>query len=183
MFRFDGISFTDKEVFGDRSPQARLATAKEYSRRGYDYLRQRDFEKAENSYSMSIFTLENVLREHGEITEIMRELSRSYSMRCTLCRLVTDEKKRSEAEGWAKKALEIDEKIAKKEGTPQAYDDLACSYDTMGGVACDVSYCEKALAIWRDLHKKYPKESLYVKRIEDEEFNIRKLKEYISRKK
>ena len=98
-------------------------------------------------------------------------------------RMSTDEKKRSEATEWLKKSLVIDEKLAELSGTPQAYDDLACSYSGLGAMTYDISYCEKALAIWQDLHRKYPNEQLYGKRIETEQFNIGKLKELISGKK
>ena len=77
---------------------------------------------------------------------------------------------------------EIDEKLAEQSGTPQAYDDLACSYSGLGGTTFDISYCEKALAIWERLHAQYPQERLYAKRIEDEKYNIEKLKTYLSRK-
>ena len=164
------------------SQESKLEAAVHDLSEGDKYIRQRDFAEAEKWYMKSISALEP-LAQRSESADIRRELSRAYSMMSVVCRMVTDEKKRSQAAVWLKKSVEIDEKLAKSIGTPKAYDDLACSYSGLGGSTLDITYCEKALAIWQELHRKYPQEHLYVKRIEDEQFNIRKLKEYISRTK
>lgn len=164
----------------DNSPESKLRTAAEYSKKGDDHTRRHEFAEAEKWYLKSLSILEPLSRQI-ESTRILRELSRIYSMLSVLGRAVTDEKKRREAVVWLKKSLEIDEKLAAEAGTPQAYDDLACSYSGLGDLALDVTYCEKALAIWQDLHKRYPNEPLYEKRIKDEQYNIQKLKEYLNR--
>ena len=164
------------------SPESQLKTAAEYMKKGDDLTRRHEFAEAEKWYLKCLSILEP-LSEQYESTYILRELSRTYSMLNVLGRAVTDEKKRAEAPGWLKKSLEIDEKLAEQSGTPQAYDDLACSYSGLGGTTFDISYCEKALAIWERLHAQYPNERLYAKRIEDEKYNIEKLKAYLSRTK
>lgn len=61
---------------------------------------------------------------------------------------VTDKKKRREATEWAKKSVEIDEKLAEKEGTAKAYDNLATSYANLAVATGDLILCDKALQIW-----------------------------------
>ena len=163
------------------SPESKMKTAASYLQKGNEHTRRHEFAEAEKWYLKCLSILEP-LSQQVESTQVLRELSRTYSMLSALGRAVTDEKKRREAAVWLKKSLEIDEKLAAQAGTPQAYDDLACSYSGLGALSLDITHCEKALAIWRDLHRKYPNEPLYEKRIRDEEYNIGKLKEYLSRK-
>ena len=172
--------FKKNEKKGNDTPESRLETASEYFQQGYTLTARHEFAEAEKWYLKCLSILEP-LSQQSESTQILRELSRTYSMLSVLGRAVTDEKKRREAVVWLKKSLEIDEKLAKSVGTPQAFDDLACSYSGIGASTLDVSYCEKALAIWQDLHRQYPHEHLYEKRIEDEQDNIKKLKEYLRR--
>ena len=174
--------FLRKKEIKEGSPESRLKTADDYMKKGDDLTRKHEFGEAEKWYLKCLEILEPLSKQY-ESTYVLRELSRTYSMLNVLGRAVTDEKKRSEAPGWLKKSLEIDEKLAEQSGTPQAYDDLACSYSGLGGTTFDISYCEKALAIWERLHAQYPNERLYVKRIEDEKYNIEKLKAYLSRTK
>ncbi len=164
------------------SPESKFETASSYMKKGDELTRRHDFAEAEKWYLKCLSILEP-LSHQVESTHIQRELSRTYSMLSVMGRMTTDEKKRREAVAWLKKSLEIDEKLAAESGTAQAYDDLACSYSGLGGMALDTTYCEKALAIWQELHRKYPNERQYVKRIEDEQYNIGKLKEYHSRNK
>ncbi len=173
--------FLRKKEIKEGSPESRLKTADDYMKKGDDLTRKHEFGEAEKWYLKCLEILEPLSKQY-ESTYVLRELSRTYSMLNVLGRAVTDEKKRSEAPGWLKKSLEIDEKLAEEAGTPQAYDDLACSYSGLGGTTFDISYCEKALAIWERLHAQYPQERLYAKRIEDEKYNIEKLKTYLSRK-
>ena len=173
--------FLRKKEIKEGSPESRLKTADDYMKKGDDLTRKHEFGEAEKWYLKCLEILEPLSKQYDS-TYILRELSRTYSMLNVLGRAVTDEKKRSEAPGWLKKSLEIDEKLAEQSGTPQAYDDLACSYSGLGGTTFDISYCEKALAIWERLHAQYPQERLYAKRIEDEKYNIEKLKTYLSRK-
>ena len=173
--------FLRKKEIKEGSPESRLKTADDYMKKGDDLTRKHEFGEAEKWYLKCLEILEPLSKQY-ESTYVLRELSRTYSMLNVLGRAVTDEKKRSEAPGWLKKSLEIDEKLAEQSGTPQAYDDLACSYSGLGGTTFDISYCEKALAIWERLHAQYPQERLYAKRIEDEKYNIEKLKTYLSRK-
>lgn len=162
------------------TPEAKLQTAADYIKKGDEFTSRHEFAEAEKWYLKCLSILEP-LSQQFDSPQILRALSRTYSMLSVLGRAVTDEKKRKEAVVWLKKSLEIDEKLAGLSGTPQAYDDLACSYSGLGDLALDITYCEKALAIWQDLHKRYPNERLYEKRIEDEKYNIGKLKEYLSR--
>ncbi len=164
------------------SPESQMETAAGFMKKGDDHTRRHEFAEAEKCYLQCLSILEPLSKQY-ESTQLLRELSRTYSMLNVLGRAVTDEKKRSEAVVWLKKSLEIDEKLAEQAGTAQAYDDLACSYSGLGDSALDITYCEKALAIWQDLHRRYPNERLYEKRIEDEQYNIGKLKEYLSRRK
>ncbi len=164
------------------SPESKFEKAAEYSKRGDELTRQHDFSEAEKWYLQGLAILEPLERQYDSLP-IKRELSRTYSMLSVMGRMSTNEKKRRDAVEWQKKSLEIDEKLAEQTGTPQVYDDLACSYSGLGDLALDITYCEKALAIWQDLHRKYPYERLYEKRIEDEQYNIAKLKEYLSRTK
>ena len=173
--------FLRKKEIKEGSPESRLKTADDYMKKGDDLTRKHEFGEAEKWYLKCLEILEPLSKQY-ESTYVLRELSRTYSMLNVLGRAVTDEKKRSEAPGWLKKSLEIDEKLAEQSGTPQAYDDLACSYSGLGGTTFNISYCEKALAIWERLHAQYPQERLYAKRIEDEKYNIEKLKTYLSRK-
>lgn len=172
--------FWKKNKGKNDSPESKLEAAAALSRQGDDHTRRHEFAKAEQFYLKCISILEPLAQQDGS-ANVLRELSRSYSMLSALGRAVTDEKKRREAVVWLKKSLEIDEKLAAQTGTPQAYDDLACSYSGLGALALDTAYCERALAIWQDLHDQYPGERLYEKRIEDEKYNIEKLKEYIRR--
>ena len=164
------------------SPEEKLQTAAEYFRQGDAHTRRHEFDEAEKWYLKCVSVLEPLSRQYDS-PQIQRELSRAYSMMNVMGRMTTDFKKRNEAAEWLKKSLAIDEKLAAQAGTPQAYDDLACSYSGLGGMTLDPSYCEKALSIWRDLHKKYPNEPLYEKRIKDEEFNIGRLKEILNNRK
>ncbi len=164
------------------SPESKLETAAAYSKKGDEHTRRHEFAEAEEWYLKCLSILEPLSRQ-ADSAHIQRELSRTYSMLSALGRVVTDEKKRSEAVVWLKKSLEIDEKLARQDGTPRALDDLACSYSGLGGTSLDITYCEKALAIWEDLHRQYPNEPLYAKRIEDEQYNIGKLRAYLSRSK
>lgn len=77
----------------------------------------------------------------------------------------------------------MDLKLAKASGTPQSYDDLACSYSGLGSLTNDISLQEKALSIWQDLQRKYPEEALYRERIETEISNIEKVRAYLKRKR
>ena len=173
--------FWKKNKDKNESPESKLREAADYSKKGDELTRRHDFAEAEKWYLKSIDILEPLSRQYDS-PQIMRELSRAYSMMNVMGRMTTDEKKRKEAVEWLKKSLEIDEKLAAQAGTPQAYDDLACSYSGLGGMTLDASYCEKALSIWRDLHRKYPNERLYAKRIEDEEYNIARLKELTNKR-
>ena len=174
--------FRKKDKKDNESAGSNLESAAAFMQKGDECTRRHDFAEAEKWYLKSLSVLEP-LSQQDKSNRTRRLLSRTYSMLSVLGRAVTDEKKRREAADWLKKSLEIDEKLAAQAGTAEAYDDLACSYSGLGGLALDVSYNEKALAIWRDLHRKYPNEPLYEKRIEDEQYNIGKLKEYLSRKK
>ena len=87
----------------------------------------------------------------------------------------TDEKKRKEAIGWAKKSVEIDEKIVAQAGTPDAYDCLATSYSNLGAATMNIILCDKALQIWMKLQKEYPDNPLYAKRVETQQYNNRQL--------
>ena len=166
-------------LFGKKKandPGAGLEKAAGYSLKGDELTRRHEFAEAEKWYLKAIAVLEP-LAEQGGSMKVMRELSRAYSMMSVLGRAVTDEKKRAEAAGWLKKSLLIDEKLAEADGSPQAWDDLACSYSGLGAMTLDAAYSEKALAIWNDLKRKHPENAAYAKRVADEEFNIKKIKE------
>ncbi len=173
--------FKKKDKKNDDSADSKLEQAAAYSQKGDECTRQHNFPEAEKWYLQCLAIMEP-LAQQDHSTRVQRQLSRTYSMLSVMGRMSTDARKRSEAAAWLKKSLEIDEKLAIRAGTAQAMDDLACSYSGLGGLSLDVTYCEKALAIWKDLHKRYPGERLYEKRIEDEQFNIAKLKEYLSKR-
>ena len=88
---------------------------------------------------------------------------------------VADEKKRKAAAEWAKKAVELDEKMVEEAGTPDAYDCLATSYSNLGAATLDIMLCDKALQIWMNLQKQYPENPLYASRVETQQYNNRQL--------
>lgn len=174
--------FKKKDKKNDDSVESKLEQAAAYFQKGDEYTRQHNFPEAEKWYLQCLAIAEPLAKQDNS-TRVQRQLSRTYSMLSVMGRMSTDAQKRSEAAAWLKKSLEIDEKLAIRAGTAQAMDDLACSYSGLGGLALDITYCEKALAIWKDLHNRYPNERLYEKRIEDEQYNIAKLQEYLSKRK
>ena len=96
-------------------------------------------------------------------------------MLCVRGLAVADEKKRSEAVTWAKRAIAIDEKLVEEGGTADAYDALATSYSNLGAATMNIQLCDKALQIWMKLQEQYPNNRLYAKRVEDQQYNNRQL--------
>ncbi len=129
------------------SPESKLEEAAAYFQKGDGHLKRRAFAEAEERYLKCLSVLEPLSRQ-SESTRILRELSRTYSMLSVTGLAVTDKKKRREATEWAKKSVEIDEKLAEKEGTAKAYDNLATSYANLAAATGDLILCDKALQIW-----------------------------------
>ena len=156
------------------APESRLKEAEELYKKGEASVKLHDFSRAESSFLKCVSILEP-LSENHESRTIQRKLSQAYSMLSVLGLAVTDEKKRKEAVSWAKKSVEIDEKLAAEAGTPDAYDALATSYSNLGAATLDIMLCDKALQIWMKLQKEYPNNPLYAKRVETQQYNNRQL--------
>ena len=156
------------------SPEARLQEAEDFYKKGEACTKMQDFAKAESWFKKCLAILEPLAEEHESRT-LQRKLSQTYSMLSVLGLAVADEKKRKEAVGWAKKSVEIDEKLAAQAGTPDAYDNLATSYSNLGAATMDIMMCDKALQIWMKLQKEYPNNPLYAKRVETQQYNNRQL--------
>ena len=133
-------------------------------------------EEAERWYKKSLEILEEA-RQGTETPEILRFLSRTYSMLGNLGLASREEQKRREAAVWLRKSLEIDEMKAEAAGTNEIYDDLAVSYHNLGLLEQDVSLLEKALAIWEKLERDCPEVPLYHRRVSDTRVAIEKIRE------
>lgn len=144
------------------------------------YTMQKRYAEADQWYRESYEIQEEVLKD-TDTPVVWRLLSRTCSMLGNLGFTSLDPVKRGEAIEWHRKALDMDLKLAEALGTPQSYDDLACSYSGLGGLTNDISLKEKALSIWQDLRRKYPEEDLYRERVETEISNIEKVRAYLKR--
>ena len=158
----------------NESPEAKLKKADEHYKGGVAYLQTGQFDKAEKELRSCLSILEPLTQQHESRT-LQRKLSQTYSMLCVRGLAVADEKKRSEAVEWAKKAVAIDEKLVEQGGTADAYDALATSYSNLGAATMNIVLCDKALQIWMKLKEQYPDNPLYVKRVEDQQYNNRQL--------
>lgn len=156
------------------SPEKKLQEADDYYKKGVAYTQLQQFSQAEKWFLKCLSILEP-LAQQNESRTLQRKLSQTYSMLSVLGLAVTDQQKRKEAIEWSKKAVEIDEKIVKQAGTPDAYDNLATSYSNLGAATGDIILCDKALQIWMNLQKEYPDNPLYAKRVEDQQYNNRQL--------
>ena len=158
----------------NESPEAKLKKADEHYKGGVAYLQTGQFDKAEKELRSCLSILEPLTQQHESRT-LQRKLSQTYSMLCVRGLAVADEKKRSEAVTWAKKAIAIDEKLVEEGGTADAYDALATSYSNLGAATMNIQLCDKALQIWMKLQEQYPNNRLYAKRVEDQQYNNRQL--------
>ena len=156
------------------SPELKIKEAEDSFKKGEAFTKLHDFAKAEKCFLKSVSILEPLAEQHDART-LQRKLSQTYSMLSVLGLAVADEKKRKEAVVWAKKAIEIDEKLVAEAGTPDAYDNLATSYSNLGAATLDIMLCDKALQIWMKLQKEYPDNPLYAKRVETQQYNNRQL--------
>ncbi len=156
------------------SPELKLREAEESFKKGEAYTKLHDFAKAEKCFLKCVSILEPLSEQH-EARTLQRKLSQTYSMLSVLGLAVTDEKKRKEAVAWARKSVDIDEKLVAQGGTPDAYDNLATSYSNLGAATLDIMLCDKALQIWMKLQKEYPDNPLYAQRVETQQYNNRQL--------
>ena len=156
------------------SPELKIKEAEDSFKKGEAFTKLHDFTKAEKCFLKSVSILEPLAEQHDART-LQRKLSQTYSMLSVLGLAVADEKKRKEAVVWAKKAIEIDEKLVAEAGTPDAYDNLATSYSNLGAATLDIMLCDKALQIWMKLQKEYPDNPLYARRVETQQYNNRQL--------
>ena len=155
-------------------PEAKLKEADASYEKGVNSIRLGQLGQAENEFLKCVSLLEPLSKEHESRT-LQRKLSQAYSMLSVCGLAVADEKKRSGAVEWAKKAVAIDEKLVEQGGTADAYDALATSYSNLGAATMDIMLCDKALQIWMKLQEQYPNNPLYKKRVEDQQYNNRQL--------
>ena len=158
----------------NESPEAKLKKADEHYKGGVAFLQTGQFDKAEKELRNCLSILEP-LTQQQESRTLQRKLSQTYSMLCVRGLAVADEKKRSEAVEWAKKAVAIDEKLVAQNPTVDALDKLAYSYSNLGYAEGDFVAGNQALQIWEDLQKRFPTDPMFAKRVEDQKKLLKQL--------
>ena len=147
-------------------PEAKLKEAEEYKQRGVNFVNLGQYDKAEEAYLKCLSILEPLSRK-SEPETVMQERAVVYNL-LSLLRMGknTTKEKLNEAAGWAKKAVEINEKLVAKKRTPDLLDKLAYSYSNLGYAAGDFFAGNKALEMWTELQKSYPINPVFADRVE-----------------
>ena len=152
-----------------------MKEAEEYKQSGVNIVKLRQYDKAEEAYLKCLSILESLSRKSKSET-VMQERAVVYNLLSLLgMGKNTTKKKRNEAAAWAKKAIDINEKLVTKKRTPDSLDKLAYSYSNLGYAAGDFIVGNKALELWTELQKSFPNNPAFAERVERQKRLLKQL--------
>ena len=157
------------------SPEAVLKEAEERLQKGRNFTMHGQAAEAEKEFLKCLSILEP-LSGKSESPIVDQELAKTYDMLCLMCLGKTTIKtKQAEGGAYGKKAVEIRKKLVAQSPTVDELDKLAYSYSNLGYAEGDFFAGNQALKIWEDLQKRFPTESKFAKRVEDQKKLLKQL--------